>query len=103
MNPENVTPYQFRTYKYTIDYEFGVANLWTPVEEPLVVPHFQSLANQCFGIRKSVGITKIISVESSEIPKPWSLLKDAKYMLTHSGGDIIVWDSDGNKIKSEFD
>lgn len=99
----HVIPYQLRMYKYIIDYEFGVANLWTPVEEPLVLPHFQSLANQCFGIRKSVGIVKIISVEASEIPKPWCFLDDAKYMLGHSGGDIIVWDSSGNKIKSEFD
>lgn len=88
--------------KYIIDYDFGMAILYTPVEEPLVISHFQYLANQCFEIRKSAGYIKLLQVSTEEMPKPWILLKDATHMLAHNG-DVIIWDSKGNKINSEYD
>ena len=36
--------------KYKIDYQYGVANLYTPSED--WEDRFYELANQCFGIRK---------------------------------------------------
>ena len=58
-----------------------------------------TLANQCFGIRKS--ITQTILVKMSD-EQPRYLLQREYERLEHSG-DVIVWDKDGNKIKSEWD
>ncbi len=85
---------------YEIDYEYGKAKLWTPDNS---WRRFYDLAGQCFGIRKSIGETKLIKQSEDDIPKPWVLLKDVSEVLEHSGGDTIAWNSDGEKIKSEWD
>lgn len=36
-----------------------------------------------------------------EIKQEW--LEKAEFILLHSGGDVIVFDKDEKKIKSEFD
>ena len=83
--------------KYLIDYENGIAELYTPSEHWL--ERFYELAYQCFGIRKSIGRVQLIE-ETSEKPK--YLLQGEYERLCHNG-DVIVWDANGHKIKSEFD
>ena len=43
--------------RYLIDYEYGADNLYTPHED--WEERFYHLANQCFGIRKSIGKVKL--------------------------------------------
>ena len=86
---------------YEIDYEYGKAKLYTP-ETKIPLNRFYDLANECFGIRKSIGDVKLLNSKESKIPEPWSLLKGAYEMLEHSG-DIIVWNRENEKIKSEWD
>lgn len=83
--------------KYYIDYENGTAELYTPSEHWLA--RFYELAGQCFGIRKSIGQVRMIK-ETDEQP-PY-LLQGEYERLCHNG-DVIVWDEDGRKIKSEWD
>lgn len=93
--------------KYEINYGWGVADLYSPVEKEEAISRFFKLADQCFGIRKS--ITKdppvIISVQEENIPEPWDEIEGAFEMLVHNKPipDIIVWDEEGEKIKSEWD
>lgn len=86
--------------KYTIDYEYGQATLYTPSSD--WEDRFFSLANQCFGIRKSIGETTLISSADEPLPEPWSRFTGAHEMLMHSG-DTIIWNADGEKILSEWD
>ena len=83
--------------KYKIDYGFGVATLYTPSQD--WENRFYELANQCFGIRKSIMYANLIS--SSE-EKPKNML-DGEYERLEHSGDVIVWNENGEKIKSEFD
>ena len=83
--------------KYKIDYGFCVATLYTPSQD--WENRFYELANQCFGIRKSVVYAHLIS--SSE-GKPKNML-DGEYERLEHSGDVIVWNEKGEKIKSEFD
>lgn len=83
--------------KYLIDYEHGTAELYTPSEHWLT--RFHELASQCFGIRKSVGTVRLIE-ETNERP-PYLLQNE--YERLCNNGDVIVWDENGRKIKSEFD
>lgn len=83
--------------KYEINYGMGKAVLYTPNKD--WDDRFGFLANQCFGIRKSIMCSELIS--SSDI-EPQQKLEGEYERLEHSG-DVIVWDKDGNKIKSEFD
>lgn len=83
--------------KYLIDYEYGTAELYTPSENWL--QRFYDLASQCFGIRKSVGEVRLIEKTNEQPPY---LLQGEYERLCHDG-DVIVWDSNGNKIKSEWD
>ena len=83
--------------KYKIDYGFGVATLYTPSQD--WENRFYELANQCFGIRKSIMYAQLIS--SSE-EKPDNML-DGEYERLEHSGDAIVWNANGEKIKSEWD
>lgn len=82
---------------YTINYGLGIAYLYTPSGD--WESRFNKLAGQCFGIRKS--ITQTVLIETKE-EKPKDLLVGEYERLEHSG-DVIVWDKDANKIKSEYD
>ncbi len=121
---------------YKIDYEYGTAVLITREKEDNPLDLFYDLANQCFGIRKSIGETKILSEEDVNLDRielsedkslenhpeldnpiqramqemsdkkfiiPRELEKTAKYILVHSGGDMIAWSDKETKIKSEWD
>lgn len=83
--------------KYKIDYGFGIAVLYTPHEN--WEDRFMELAGQCFGIRKSIAYAKLISKSNESYPCP---LNGEYERLEHSG-DIIVWNSAGEKIKDEWD
>lgn len=84
----------------TINYTYGVATMITPYQGD-ALQHFYELANQCFGIRKSISDPKVISVNEVERPTWWR--EDYYESLKHSGGDIIVWNQSGDKVKSEWD
>lgn len=83
--------------KYLIDYEYGIAELYTPSEHWL--SRFHELSSQCFGIRKSVGEVHLIE-ETNEQP-PYLLQGEHERLCHH--GDVIVLDVNGNKIKSEWE
>ena len=83
--------------KYKIDYEYGVANLYTPKEN--WEDRFYELANQCFGIRKSIGEVEL--VETTDEEPNYKVVGEFE-RLEHSG-DIIIWDENGEKIKGEWD
>jgi hypothetical protein len=91
-----------------IDYgDGGKASLWTPnLTEDNIEQLFYHFANQCFGIRKSITGFSLLALEEDIMPEPYSQLPDATIMLKHGGDhipDIIVWNSTGQKIKSEWD
>lgn len=83
--------------KYTINYGLGVAKLYTPSED--WEGRFYDLANQCFGIRKNILKVELIAKEDSQ---PKAIYEKEYERLAHDG-DLIVWDKEGNKIKSEWD
>ena len=83
--------------KYKIDYGFGIAPLYTPSEN--WDERFYKLAGQCFGIRKSIMFADLIS---SNEDKPNNML-DGEYERLEHNGDVIVWNKNGEKIKSEWD
>lgn len=83
--------------RYKIDYEYGIAYLYTPEED--WESRFYELASQCFGIRKSIGEVELINKDNEQ---PKYLLADECERLEHNG-DVIVWDKQGEKIKSEWD
>ena len=83
--------------KYTIDYEYGKAVLYTPSEN--WEDRFYKLANRCFGIRKSIGEVKLmLKIDIG----PSDVVKEEFERLEHNG-DVIIWDEHGEKIKSEWD
>lgn len=83
--------------KYKIDYGFGVATLYTPSQD--WENRFYKLASQCFGIRKSIMYSKLIS-SSEENPKN---MISVEYERLEHNGDVIIWNEKGDKIKSEWD
>lgn len=83
--------------KYLIDYEYGIAELYTPCTDWEY--RFYTLAEQCFGIRKNIWDVELIR---SEDIRPDDLLEDEYERLEHDG-DVIVWNEDGIKIKTEWD
>lgn len=83
--------------KYKIDYEHGIATLYTPSLD--WEDRFEELAGECFGIRKSIGKTALLETTDE---KPPYLLVDEYERLEHHG-DVIVWNDKGEKIKSEWD
>lgn len=88
--------------KYTIDYTYGTAEMWTPVPPGEALRRFYQLANECFGIRKSIYQPEVTGSIQEDLPEPYSAMPGAYEMLQHSG-DTIVWDAEGNKIVSEWD
>lgn len=90
--------------KAEIDYGHGRATLWGSFDRNVVESEFYRKAGECFGIRKSIsGCTILNFDEASELPDPWRNFAGAATVLKHSGGDTIVWDAEGEKIKSEWD
>lgn len=90
--------------KAMIDYGCGVAELIGDFAEENTERFFMTHANQCFGIRKSITDFKLLSFDSDgELSEFWKTVEGAKTFLKHSGGDTIVWDDAGEKIKSEWD
>lgn len=86
-----------------INYGFGTATLYGDFDAATVERFFMQHANQCFGIRKSIMRVDVVSIAPCDgLPDPWNKLAGAATMLTHSG-DTIVWNADGEKIKSEWD
>lgn len=83
--------------KYIIDYEYGLAKLYTPSED--WESRFYELADQCFGIRKSIGEVELVKAVNEE-PKN---LRDGEYERLEHSGDLIIWNKEGEKIKSEWD
>ena len=83
--------------KYVIDYEYGIAKLYTSSED--WEDRFYTLADQCFGIRKSIGEVELIKTEDVE---PLGKIEGEYERLVHSG-DLIIWNKEGEKIKSEWD
>jgi hypothetical protein len=81
--------------KYTIDYEYETAKLYTPSED--WESRFYDLANQCFGIRKSIGK---VELKLKEDAKP-SYLVEGEYERLEHNGDVIVWNKEGEKVKAE--
>ena len=53
-------------FYYKIDYEYGFAYLWTRKKPKNPINLFYDLANQCFGIRKSIGETKLLEEGEQE-------------------------------------
>lgn len=83
--------------KYIINYGFGVADLYTPSVD--WKKRFYCLANQCFGIRKSIAEVTLINKEDTEPQKKMT----GEYERLEHSGDVIVWNEKGEKIKSEWD
>lgn len=50
-------------FKYTIDYEYGMAVMFSKERPENPISLFYALAGECFGIRKSIGETKLIDEE----------------------------------------
>lgn len=69
--------------KYTIDYGFGTAVLYTPYDPE---KRFYQLANTCFGIRKSIMGCTILKKE--DIPFD-------DFERLEFNGDVYVWREDG--------
>lgn len=69
--------------KYTIDYGFGTAILYTPYD---CEQRFYTLANTCFGIRKSIMYCEIIKSEDVECND---------FERLEFNGDIYVWNKSG--------
>ena len=82
---------------YIIDYECGIAHLYTPYKD--WESRFYELAFQCYGIRKSIGEVRLL-VKTDE--KPQDPIPGEFERLEHNG-DLIIWNKDGEKIKSEWD
>lgn len=83
--------------EYYIDYEHGVAKLYTPSDD--WKNRFYELAHQCFGIRKSIGEVNLVT----KLPNEPKNKIDGEYERLEHNGDVIIWDKEGNKIKSEWD
>lgn len=71
---------------YDIDYGFGTANLITPYNPE---DRFYTLANTCFGIRKSIIKCEIIN--RADVPIP-------SYERLAFNGDVYVWRKDGARM-----
>ncbi len=70
--------------KYTIDYGFGTAYLYTPYDCP--EKRFYTLADTCFGIRKCIMCCDIVRVEETPC-------EDFERLEFY--GDVYVWREDG--------
>lgn len=77
--------------KYTIDYGFGIAILYTPYD---CKSRFYTLAGTCFGIRKSIEYCNVIKTED---------VKCDDFERLEFNGDAYVWDKDGRRKMVEPD
>lgn len=71
--------------KYKIDYGYGQATLYTPYIDD-VENRFYTLANTCFGIRKSIEQCLILSKSESNCED---------FERLEFNGDVYVWRKDG--------
>ena len=71
--------------KYTIDYGYGMAILYTPFEPK---ERFYTLASTCFGIRKSIMCCNIMKEEDVECDD---------FERLEFNGDVYVWDELGRR------
>lgn len=83
--------------KYCINYGYGKAELYTPYRD--WYSRFMELANQCYGIRKGIGLVQLMA---KTMEKPQDPIPSEFERLEHNG-DVIIWNKDGEKIKSEWD
>lgn len=83
--------------KYYINYGFGKAELYTPYKD--WYSRFMELASQCFGIRKSIGLVQLMAKTDEKAPNP---IPGEFERLEHNG-DVIIWNKDGEKNKTEWD
>lgn len=83
--------------KYKINYGFGTAYLYTPCVN--WKERFYELANQCFGIRKSIMYAHLITTEDAA---PKDIIDGEHERLEHNG-DVIIWNAQGEKIKDEWE
>ena len=72
-----------KVMKYTIDYGFGYAVLYTPYDP---TKRFYQLANTCFGIRKSIMQCVIIKKEDVSCDD---------FERLEFNGDVYIWREDG--------
>jgi hypothetical protein len=129
--------------KYEIDYEYGIAHVWSKKKCKDPLQTLSVLAYDCFGIRKSIGKTALLKESKEEmtgevetpmndvkqlkslrcgqgpsiildtllsatnfnrsVSIPKDVLKKTEYILAHSGGDVIVFDAEKEKLVSEWD
>ena len=79
--------------RYVINYGYGVAYFTTPFEP---INRFYTLANQCFGIRKSITKCEIEGIED--------YLSEPDYERLVFGGDSYIWRRDGaRKMLTPFE
>lgn len=71
--------------KYTINYGFGTATLYTTGDPEA---RFYKLAGTCFGIRKSIACGIVMKKESVPCPAP-------DFERLEFSGDVYVWRVDG--------
>lgn len=69
--------------KYTINYGFGTAVLYTPYS---CEERFYTLANTCFGIRKSIAGCNVIKTED---------INCEDFERLEFNGDVYIWREDG--------
>ena len=91
------------TKKAVINYGYGVALLWGDFTAETVESVFHQHANQCFGIRKSISMCQIVSLEDTDMPEIFGCPHDQTAVILKHSGDTIVWNATGEKIRSEFD
>ncbi|BAS55338.1 hypothetical protein NIES2135_53780 [Leptolyngbya boryana NIES-2135] len=98
-------------YCYEIDYEHGTAKFYTPTGNKFsaVIEEFSQLANQCFGLRKSLGKIRIVRYDSDVLFPEELRDKGGTQAIVHNGDSILFDETrkskDGGtfKIKDEFD
>ncbi len=75
-----------KSIKYTIDYGFGTAFLYTPFFD--VAHRFLILAHTCFGIRDSIMFVKVLKKEE---------VSCSDFERLEFNGDAYVWREDGSR------
>ena len=84
--------------KYRIDYGFGIATLYTPYKYPDV--RFCTLANTCFGIRKSIAKVEITRSEEVVMPESTEWNERLEFNWNERlefNGDVYIWREDGSR------
>ena len=79
--------------KFVIDYEYGIADFYTDAsDDKEVLRQFWECASVCFGIRKSLGETKIDTrYLGTDLPIPYRD-KGGTQFLAHHGDEILFND-----------